>query len=164
MERRHLEQAKRNIEEHFLLAAPLERLMEGALMLRIMYGWPMRRLQNERKNENQNRLRSSDLSLRLIKIIEDCNVYDAKLYQWIKHRFAAQCAMFEPQLSEDLERFRRINGILNSFGKYLPYKIRKQLAEVFLYGQGIGSRELKLRSGEPKAFKPPLLSYAKRDI
>jgi hypothetical protein len=104
VERRHLEQAKRNIEEHFFLAAPIERLMESALMLRIMYGWPMRRLQNERKNENQNRLRSSDLSLRLIKIIEDCNVYDAKLYQWIKHRFAAQCAMFEPQLSEDLER------------------------------------------------------------
>ena len=105
-------------------------------MLRIMYGWPMRRLHNERKNENQNRLRSSDLSSRVIRIIEDCNVYDAELYQWIKHRFATQCAMFEPQLSEDLKHFRKINGVLDSFGKYLPYKIRKQLAEVFLYGQG----------------------------
>ena len=136
VERRHLEQAKRNIAEHFLLAAPLERLMESALMLRIIYGWPMRRLQNERKNETQNRPRSRDVSSRVIKIIEDCNVYDAELYQWIKHRFAAQCAMFEPRLSEDLKSFQRINSILNSFGQFLPYNIRKQLAEVFLYGQG----------------------------
>jgi hypothetical protein len=133
VERRHLEEAKRNIAERFLLAAPLERLLESALMLRMIYGWPMRRLQNERKNENQNRPRSSDLSPRVIKIIEDCNVYDAELYQCIKYRFAAQCEMFEPQLSEDLKHFRKINGVLNSFGQYLPYKIRKQLAEVFLY-------------------------------
>jgi hypothetical protein len=69
----------------------------------------------------------------VIKIIEDCNVYDAELYQWIKYRFAAQCEMFEPQLSKDLKHFRKINGVLNSFSQYLPYKMRKQLAEVFLY-------------------------------
>ena len=150
VERRHLEQAKRNIAEHFLLAAPLERLMESALILRMIYGWPMRRLHNERKNENQERPRSSDLSPRVIKIIEGCNVYDAELYQWIKNRFAAQCEMFEPQLSEDLKQFRKINGVLNLFGKYLPYKIRKQLAEVFLYGRG-----LKSSGGPCQAVVPP---------
>jgi hypothetical protein len=140
VERRHLEQAKHNIAEHFLLAAPLERFMESTLILRMMYGWPMRLLQNERKHETPNRPRIGDLSSRVIEIIEDCNRYDAELYQWIKCRFAAQRAMFEPQLSEELRHFRRINGILNSFGKHLPHKIRKRLAEVFLYRRGRGSR------------------------
>jgi hypothetical protein len=137
VERRHLEQAKRNIAEHFLVAAPLERLTETALVLRTMYGWPMRRLHNEYKNRNPNRPQAGEISLKVINTILDCNAYDAELYQWIKYRFAAQCVSFEPQFSEDLKKFQRINGILNSLGKYLPYKARKSLAEIILYGRGM---------------------------
>ena len=33
--------------EHFLTVAPLERMTDVALMLRKIYGWPMRRIQSE---------------------------------------------------------------------------------------------------------------------
>jgi hypothetical protein len=74
----------------------------------------------------------------LIKIIEDCNAYDAELFNWVRNRFAAQSAMFEPQLSEDLEIYQRNNRVLSSAGKYLPYKLRKQLAATILHGRGLG--------------------------
>jgi hypothetical protein len=64
---------------------------------------------------------------------QTCNPYDAELYQWIKYRSAAQRLLFEPQLSDDLESFRKVNGALTSFGKFFPYKVRKKLAEVCLY-------------------------------
>ena len=138
VERRHLEQAKRNVEDHFLIAAPLERLTESALMLRLMYCWPTRRLYNEYKNQTPDRPRTSGIPSRLIKIIEDCNAYDAELFNWVRNRFAAQSAMFEPQLSEDLEIYQRNNRVLSSAGKYLPYKVRKQIAATILHGRGLG--------------------------
>jgi hypothetical protein len=135
VERRHLEQAKRNIAEHFLVAAPLERLTETALVLRTMYGWPMRRLHNEYKNQNPKRPQAGEISSKVIRTILDCNAYDSELYQWIKYRFFVQCSQFEPQLSRDFERFQRINRVLNSAGKMFPHKLRKRLAGIFLHGR-----------------------------
>jgi hypothetical protein len=137
VEARHLNQAKRNIEERFLVAAPLEQLTESALMLRIIYGWPMRRLHNEYKHRNEDRPQIGRIPASLIKKVEDSNLYDLELYQWVKDHFAAKRKLFEPRLSNDLIRFRAINGILASLGKYLPHNTRKQLAAVILHGRGI---------------------------
>ena len=155
VERRHLEQAKRNIEDRFLIAAPLERLLETTLLLRRMYHWPMRRLHNEYKNHNQNRPQPHELSSKLGDIIERNNAYDLELYRWVKHRFAAQRALFEPQLSQDLVRFRRTNAIITGFGKYLPHKVRKQVAAAVLHGRGM-SLDFRARRGFPqRAPKQP---------
>ncbi len=67
VERRHLELAKRNIEERFLTAAALEQVTELALLVRRIYGWPMRRLQTEYKNPTKERPRSAEVSPRLIR-------------------------------------------------------------------------------------------------
>ena len=48
--RHHLDQAKRNIDEHFLAIAPVGQMTELGLLIRRIYGWPMRRLHNEYKN------------------------------------------------------------------------------------------------------------------
>jgi hypothetical protein len=135
VERRHLEQAKRNIEKHFVVAAPLERLAESVLMLRMIYKWPIRRLHNEYKHKGQNRPRAADVPSRLIKIIEDSNSYDLELYEWIKSRFFVQCSQFEPQLSQDVKRFQSINRVLNSAGRMFPHKLRKRLAGIFFHGR-----------------------------
>src|SRR5262249_14008237 len=76
VERRHLEVAKRNIEEHFLAAAPLESMAELALVIRRIYGWPLRRLLTEYKNKTKRRLRVSDVFPRVRKMIEESNAYD----------------------------------------------------------------------------------------
>jgi hypothetical protein len=146
VERRHLEQAKRNIENYFLLAAPLERLTEVVLFLRIIYGWPMRRLQNEYKNQNQDRPSAREVSPTLIELIKRNNTYDIELYQWVKDRFAAQRMLVEPQLSEDLARFQSINRIITGFGKYLPQRFRKQVAAVVLHGRGAAVAHTLLRT------------------
>jgi len=153
VERRHLEQAKRNIENHFLVAAPLEELVETALLLRRMYDWPTRRLHNEYKNHNQNRPHAQELSSKLREIIERNNAYDLELYRWVKHRFAAQRALFEPQLSRDLVRFRRTNAIITGLGKYFPHKVRKKVAAAVLHGRGVSLDFLTRKSLPQRASK-----------
>lgn len=133
VERRHLEQAKRNIEQLFLAAAPIEQLTELGLMVRLIYGWPMRRLQTEYKNPTKTRPRSNKISAELIRIIEECNSYDLELYEWVRRRFAEQRKMFEPELSRDHRLYALINGVLTTAGAILPWGLRKRLAETLLY-------------------------------
>jgi hypothetical protein len=133
VERRHLEQAKRNIDEHFLLAAPLERIVECALMLRRLYGWPLHRLHNEYKNKTKDRPRLIDIPPRLIEIIRECNAYDLELHEWIKGRFDEQRKAFEPELSRQLARYQTRNDLLVGMGKILPHGLRKRIAETLLY-------------------------------
>jgi hypothetical protein len=135
VERRHLELAKRNIEERFLTAAPLEQVTELALLVRRIYGWPMRRLQTEYKNPTKERPPSIDVSPRLIKIIEECNAYDMELYEWVGKRFAEQRQLFEPALSRDLRVFGVVNRTLNRAGEILPWALRKRLAEILFYAK-----------------------------
>src|SRR5262249_17514654 len=90
VKRHHLDQAKKNIEELFLAVAPLEQLTELGLLVRLIYGWPMRRLQTEYKNPTKTRPRSNKISARLIRIIEECNPHDLELYEWAHQRFAEQ--------------------------------------------------------------------------
>jgi hypothetical protein len=135
VEKRHLETAKRNIEDYFLTAAPLEHVTELALLVRRIYGWPMRRLQTEYKNPTKERPRSIDVSPRLIKIIEECNSYDMKLYEWVAKRFAEQRQLFEPGLSRDLRVFGVVNRTLNRAGEILPWALRKRLAEILFYAK-----------------------------
>jgi hypothetical protein len=133
VERRHLEQAKRNIEEHFLAVAPLEDMTELALLIRKVYGWPMRRLLNEYKNRTQRRLHVRDVSPRTLKIIEECNSLDLELHQWVGKRFAAQRELYEPSLSRDEQMFRLISRTLNSAGRLIPFSARKRLAQFLFY-------------------------------
>lgn len=131
VEKHHLDQAKRNIEEHFLAAAPLDCLTDLGLMLRIIYGWPMRCLFNERKNETKVKAK---ITPRLVRLIEDCNPYDLELYEWAAQRFARCRLYFEPKLSRDRWRFNAVNGTLTTVGRVLPVGLRKRVAELVLYG------------------------------
>ncbi|MGB6799659.1 MAG: sulfotransferase family 2 domain-containing protein [Xanthobacteraceae bacterium] len=135
VEKRHLEVAKRNIEELFVAAAPLEQVTELALLVRRVYGWPMRRLQTEYKNPTKERPKSVEVSPRLIKIIEECNSYDLELYEWVGNRFAEQRRLFEPGLSRDLRVFGVVNRALNKAGEILPWSVRKRIAEILFYAK-----------------------------
>jgi hypothetical protein len=131
----HLNQAKRNIDEQFLSIAPVEQMTELGLLVRRIYGWPMRRLQNEYKNSTKDRPRLREISPRLIKIIEECNSHDIELYEWVSKRFAEQRRLFEPELSRDLRVYRVVNRALSTAGQILPRSVRKHLAEVLFYSK-----------------------------
>ncbi len=133
VERGHLEEAKRNIEDHFLAAAPLERMTELALLVRKVYGWPMRRLLTEYKSPTKRRPQLKDIPARLIRIIEDCNSHDFELYEWVQKRFAAQRQLFEPELSRDRRVFDMLSRALTSAGGLIPWSARKRLAQMLFY-------------------------------
>jgi hypothetical protein len=135
VEARHLDMAKRNVEENFLSIAPLEQLAELALLLRRVYGWPMRRLQTEYKNPTKERLRAPDLSPRLRRIVEDNNSYDMELYEWARRRFAEQRKLYEPGLSRDRRVFGVVNRALTTAGEILPWTLRKRLAQMLFYAR-----------------------------
>ena len=135
VERRHLEAAKRNIDEHFLAIAPVEQMTELGLLIRRIYGWPMRRLHNEYKNATKDRPRLTDVPPRLIRIIEECNSYDIELYEWVGRRFAEQKHQFERELSLDRRLYTTINPVLTAAGRVLPQSMRKRLAEILFYAK-----------------------------
>jgi hypothetical protein len=133
VESRHLEEAKRNIEEHFMTIAQLEQMTDLALLLRRIYGWPMRRLQTEYKNPTKGRPSLKDIPPRLIRIVEDCNSHDMELYEWVGKRFTEQRQLFEPELSRDRRIFNIVNRALTTVGEVLPWGLRKRLAEILFY-------------------------------
>lgn len=133
VEARHLEMAKRNIEDNFLAIAPLERITELALLLRRIYGWPMRRLQTEYKNPTRERPRAGKIPPRILRIIEERNAHDIALYEWVCERFAEQRALYEPELSRDLRVFGLVNRALTTAGEILPWTLRKRLAQILFY-------------------------------
>jgi hypothetical protein len=135
VEARHLEMAKRNVEENFLSIAPLEQLTELAMLLRRVYGWPMRRLQTEYKNPTKERPRAPEIAPRLLRIIEDNNVHDIELYEWARKRFAEQRKLYEPELSRDLQVFSVVNRALTTAGEILPWTLRKRLAQILFYAR-----------------------------
>lgn len=106
----HLELAKRNIEQHFIAAAPLEAFNSLLLMLRAVYGWNLRQLLYVRHrigDKGEVPLISTVSRRRL----EETNRYDMQLYDWAKARFAEQARALEPQLSRDLRRFEMLNAV-----------------------------------------------------
>lgn len=133
VERRHLDAAKRNIEKHFLAAAPLERMIELTLLTRGIYGWPLRRLLTEYKGRTRRRPLIRDVSPHLIKIMEECNSYDLELYEWVQKRFEDQCKCFEPELSRDRRIFEMMSRAVNASGQLLPRSVRKRLAQMLFY-------------------------------
>jgi hypothetical protein len=133
VERHHLEEAKRNIESHFLAAAPFDHMTDLALLLRLVYHWPMHRFYAEHLNRTKRRPAIKDVPPRLIKLIEDHNLYDMELYEWVAKRFEAQRQQFEPKLSRDRCVFGPVNYALTKVGKAFPYEVRKRLAKSFFY-------------------------------
>lgn len=129
VEERHLEQAKRNIEQHFC-AAPLDRLTDLGLMLRMVYGWPMWRLFNERKNRT---IFKPYIPPDLVQTIWDRNLHDVGLYSWVGERFARLRDEFEPELSRDWRLYNAVNGALTAAGRILPVGLRKRAAEMLFY-------------------------------
>jgi hypothetical protein len=133
VKRAHLEQAKDNIAKHFITAASVAHITECALILRALYGWPIRRLYNEKKNKNQHRPATADISFRVKTLIAQANAYDIELCEWIDKRFAEQRKMFEPRLSRDLRSYNRTNDRLNFVGKIIPTGAKRILAERILW-------------------------------
>ncbi len=82
--------AKRNIEERFLVAAPLEKFTALVWFFKRLYGWPFHRTLFQIRKVNPNRHKQEAVSEATRKRLETLNQYDIELYEWVKARFAKQ--------------------------------------------------------------------------
>lgn len=124
VERRHLEMAKRNIEERFIVAAPLEQFTALVWFLKRLYGWPMNQVLFQIRNQTPNRPKLGTVSEATRKRLEKSNQYDIELYEWGKARFAEQIKPLEPDFSHEVRRFAALNNCAQRIGRLSPQPIR----------------------------------------
>jgi hypothetical protein len=111
-----LEQAKRNIEDHFVAAGLTERFDETLLLWGKVLGW--RKVHYVSRNvARDGRERPSS---EVIRAIEDANALDAELYRFVTQRFEEQLARY-PSFEAELARFRGRNAL---FRRVYPAQLR----------------------------------------
>jgi Sulfotransferase family len=158
VEQRHLDLAKRNIEQHFIAAAPLEAFNSLLLLLRSVYGWKLWQLLYVRHNIGSEAAPSGDLiSTGSRRRLEEMNRYDTQLYEWVKLRFAEQTRAMEPELSRDLRRLEMLNAAAQKLHGTTPDAVRK-LAGRMLHTPRAASPLSKLRFGRLKGSPPGAIS------
>lgn len=136
VEPRHLEMAKRNIDAHFLAAAPLADFTALVLMLRRLYGWEWRRTLFDRINPTKGRAKLADIAPATLRRIEELNRFDIDLYRWVEARFRSQIEELGPSFARELRIFNLVNGSVRAVGHAIPFGLRRRLAKWLIYRGG----------------------------
>jgi Sulfotransferase family len=123
VERRHLDMAKRNIEERFIVAAPMEKYAALVWFLKRLYGWPTHRIFFQVRNQTPNRPSLDAVSETTRKRLETLNQYDIELYEWVKDRFIKQIDPLEPNFSREVRRFDMLNRCFRQIRRATPQPI-----------------------------------------
>jgi hypothetical protein len=118
--RHHLDLAKRNIEERFIVAAPLEAFTALVWFLKRLYDWPLHRTFFQIRNETPDRPRTEAVPEATRNRLLELNRYDSELYAWIKTRFAEQVRPLEPEFSRQVRWFERMNGYTQQLCRLSP--------------------------------------------
>lgn len=108
--REHLEAAKRNIEAHFLSAAPLDRFVDLLVLLRSTFDWPLKKLQFSYKNVTPNRPPLSQIPAAVRRAIDAKCGFDRQLYEWVGDRFQRQVRDLGSAFAIEREAFERMNA------------------------------------------------------
>jgi hypothetical protein len=142
VEPHHLDMAKRNIEERFIVAAPLEQFSALVWFFKRLYGWPLHRLLFNRRNENaghkegadEGRPRLQQVPAAIRQRLLEWNQFDVALYEWVCSRFAEQLRSMEPEFSQEVRRFERLNGMAQQVYRAVPHQLGR-LASRLIFTQ-----------------------------
>lgn len=127
VEPRHLDMAKRNIEERFIGAGTLEQFAELTWYLKRVYGWPIYRCFYDKRRENASRPKLDQVSLATRRRLGKSNQFDTELYHWVHSRFVAQIGALGPEFAAQVRRFTRLNSVAQRAAA-LRRRLRKVLA------------------------------------
>jgi hypothetical protein len=120
VERAHLEKAKRNIEEHFLIAGQLQNFAAIVWYLKRLYGWPLARCFYRDRNVNETRPIVKDVSPSTLARLAEWNQFDLELYEWVGKRFASQVAPLQPQFNLQVSQFTTANRLALRAAEWIP--------------------------------------------
>ena len=135
VERRHLEMAKYNIEERFIVAATLEQFTALVWFFKRLYCWPLHRVMFRRHNETAGRPHLEQISADTRRRLAKLNPYDTELYEWVRDRFEQQICPLEPYFSREVRRFEMLNTAAQRFYRTAPHSIRKLTIQMLLGSQ-----------------------------
>lgn len=124
-----LENAKKNIQEHFICIGLMERFDETLILLKRFCGW--KTPYYARYNVNKKRRSKSNVSEKTIEQIKSVNELDIELYQFVKERFDEQITQ-ERYFDLEVKAFKATNSLayqpyakINSFTRYAARKASK---------------------------------------
>lgn len=97
--REHLEQAKRNIDQHFSVAGLLERFDESLALMGVKLDW-----QWTPRYENQNitREKNEPVDASTLEEVRRANALDQELYDWVAARLDAELATHGEEVAQRL--------------------------------------------------------------
>lgn len=110
-----LENVKSNIETSFSVVGINEMYDETIVMLQKYYNWKLPYY--TRKNITKNKPKITEIDDATLKIISDYNKLDHELYLWAKNRLKNQIAEMGDQFSQDLEKFKSRNSLVQKISK-----------------------------------------------
>jgi Sulfotransferase family len=127
VERRHLELAKRNIEERFVVTAPMEQLTALIWFFKRLYGWPMHSAFFTRQNEASRNQRPTvdTVSAATRDRLRRMNALDMELREWVKANFAEKIARLEPAFSREVRYFEVLNNSIQRINRTLPSSLAR---------------------------------------
>jgi hypothetical protein len=138
VELRHLELAKRNIEQHFIAAAPIEAFDSLLLVLRRLYGWKLWQILYVRHHIGSEAAPPTELiSTASRRRLEEMNRYDTQLYDWVKDLFAEQTRALEPELSRDLRGFEILNATAQRVRRTAPDLVARPISQLLSRRQAL---------------------------
>jgi hypothetical protein len=120
VERRHLDMAKRNIEERFLIAAPLKQFAAAVWYLKRLYAMPLRSCFYAVRRENMTRPALEAVSSSARSRLTEWNRYDLELYDWVEARFANQLAPMQPEFDRQVRQFAAANSLAQRVNSTMP--------------------------------------------
>jgi len=114
--RHHLDRAKVNIVEHFLLAAPTERFEAALILLRHLFGWSLPDLFFIPENVTEGRPHRSALSAWTTARIRAHNRFDREMHRWVDRRFRQLTRSLGLPFRLEVALFSRLNRRFRASG------------------------------------------------
>ncbi|MFQ5400795.1 MAG: sulfotransferase family 2 domain-containing protein [Anaerolineae bacterium] len=122
--RGHLETAKRNMQQKFIVVGLTEAFDETLLLIRRRLGW--RHLYYARMNTNPFRQAKEAVGPDTIAVIQEVNQLDIELYQYAAAQFWQTIRQEGESFAAELRRFRRMNRLAAPF-LFLYWRARSRL-------------------------------------
>lgn len=110
---RMLEEAKRNLEEHFAVVGLTERFDETLVLLHRTFGWS--RLHYVRVNVAPRRAADAPVPQGALELMREQNWLDRQLYEWAARRFG-DLVNHDALMLRDLRRLKLANRLYRPWG------------------------------------------------
>lgn len=124
-ERWMLEEAKLNIEKHFVFCGLQEYFDESLVLMKKELGWKWN-IGYVSQNITHRRRKASELDDKTLKIIRDANALDIELYEWVKTKFLANVEKEGSYIEKELRKLKWENLL-----QYYIHQIKNILRKTF---------------------------------